>query len=61
MLLVLNVGSSSLKAAVLTATAASANPHWRAEAERQGPLQVQLNQWLAPQLEPWWPRLKAAG
>ena len=61
MLLVLNVGSSSLKAAVLTATAASANQHWRAEAERQGPLQVQLNQWLAPQLEPWWPRLKAAG
>ena len=61
MLLVLNVGSSSLKAAVLTGTAASANEHWRAEAERQGPLQVQLNQWLAPQLEAWWPRLKAAG
>jgi acetate kinase len=61
MLLVLNVGSSSLKAAVLTATAASAREHWRTEADRQGPLAEQLSQWLAPQLEPWRPQLQAAG
>jgi acetate kinase len=59
MLLVLNVGSSSLKAAVLTATAARASEHWRAEADRQGSLAEQLSQWLAPQLEPWRPRLQA--
>jgi acetate kinase len=61
MLLVLNVGSSSLKAAVLTATAASAREHWRAEADRQGSLTQQLSQWLAPLLEPWRPQLQAAG
>ncbi|QCH15097.1 acetate kinase [Synechococcus sp. CB0101] len=61
MLLVLNVGSSSLKAAVLTATAAGACEHWRAEANREGSLADQLNQWLAPLLKPWQPRLQAAG
>ncbi len=61
MLLVLNVGSSSLKAAVLTATAAGACEHWRAEADREGSLADQLNQWLAPLLQPWQPRLQAAG
>jgi acetate kinase len=61
MLLVLNVGSSSLKAAVLTATAAGACEHWRAEADREGSLADQLNQWLAPLLKPWQPRLQAAG
>ena len=61
MLLVLNVGSSSLKAAVLTATAAGACEHWRAEADREGSLTDQLNQWLAPLLQPWQPRLQAAG
>jgi acetate kinase len=61
MLLVLNVGSSSLKAAVLQATATSSTELWRAESERQGALQDQLSHWLAPQLEPWWPQIKAAG
>jgi acetate kinase len=61
MLLVLNVGSSSLKAAVLTATAASATEHWRAETDRQGSLPDQLIQWLAPQLTAWLPRLQSVG
>ena len=61
MLLVLNVGSSSLKAAVLQATATSSTELWRSETQRQGALQDQLSHWLAPQLERWWPELKAAG
>ena len=61
MLLVLNVGSSSLKAAVLQATATSSTELWRSETQRQGALQDQLSAWLAPQLERWWPELKAAG
>ena len=61
MLLVLNLGSSSLKAAVLQATATSSTELWRSETERQGALQDQLSHWLAPQLERWWPELKAAG
>ena len=61
MLLVLNVGSSSLKAAVLQATAATSMELWRAETPRLGALQDQLSQWLEPQLEQWWPDLKAIG
>ncbi|MBW0166526.1 MAG: acetate kinase [Vulcanococcus sp.] len=61
MLLVLNVGSSSLKAAVLQATASSSTELWRAATERQGALRDQLSHWLAPQLEKWWPALKATG
>ncbi|MEY3767818.1 MAG: hypothetical protein RLZZ11_888 [Cyanobacteriota bacterium] len=61
LVLVLNVGSSSLKAAVLDASATRSREHWRAEAQRLGPLSDQLSQWLAPQLDPWWPRLQAAG
>lgn len=61
MLLVLNVGSSSLKAAVLAAGAAPTKRLWQAGAQRHGPLGEQLDQWLAPQLEPWWPQLTAAG
>ena len=61
MLLVLNVGSSSLKAAVLQATAARSTELWRTETQRQGALQDQLGHWLAPQLERWWPEIKAAG
>ena len=61
MLLVLNVGSSSLKVAVLNATATSSTELWRSETGRQGALQDQLSHWLAPQLERWWPELKAAG
>jgi len=59
--LVLNVGSSSLKAAVLEATTGSAQRLWQAEAPRDGALVEQLDRWLAPQLHPWWPRLQAAG
>jgi acetate kinase len=61
MLLVLNVGSSSLKAAVLQATATSSTELWRSETQRQGALQDQLSAWLEPQLKRWWPELKAAG
>jgi acetate kinase len=61
MLLVLNVGSSSLKAAVLQATAARSTELWRTETQRQGALPDQLGQWLAPQLDRWWPEIKAAG
>jgi acetate kinase len=61
MLLVLNVGSSSLKAAVLQATAATSMELWRTETPRLGSLQDQLSHWLGPQLERWWPDLQAAG
>ena len=61
MLLVLNVGSSSLKAAVLQATAARSTEIWRTESQRQGALQDQLRDWLAPQLNRWWPQIRAAG
>jgi acetate kinase len=61
LVLVLNVGSSSLKAAVLEATAHKAEHLWQSGTRREGPLKRQLSQWLSPQLQPWWPRLKAAG
>ena len=61
MLLVLNVGSSSLKVAVLQATAARSKELWRTESQRQGALQDQLRDWLAPQLNRWWPQIRTAG
>lgn len=61
LVLVLNVGSSSLKAAVLEAAAHKAEQLWQSGTRREGPLEEQLSHWLKPQLEPWWPRLKAAG
>jgi acetate kinase len=61
MWLVLNVGSSSLKAAVLQATGARSTELWRAETQRLGALQDQLRNWLTPQLERWWPQIRAAG
>ena len=61
LVLVLNVGSSSLKAAVLEATAHRAERLWQSGTRREGPLEQQLSQWLSPQLQPWWPRLRAAG
>ncbi len=61
LVLVLNVGSSSLKAAVLEATAHKAEQLWQSGTRREGPLEQQLSHWLKPQLEPWWPRLSAAG
>ena len=61
LVLVLNVGSSSLKAAVLEATAHKAERLWQSGTRREGPLEQQLSHWLSPQLQPWWPRLRAAG
>ena len=61
LVLVLNVGSSSLKAAVLEASAHRADRLWQSGTRREGPLEQQLNQWLSPQLQPWLPRLRAAG
>ena len=66
--LVLNVGSSSLKAALF---AGEAGPHPGEGPERrwQGhvtldsltQLEQQLEQWLEPQLQPWWPRITRIG
>ena len=61
LLLVLNVGSSSLKAALLNAGPTQAVPLWQAGTGRQGPLRAQLDAWLTPQLSDWWQRIDAAG
>ena len=61
LVLVVNVGSSSLKAAVLEATAQKAERLWQSGTRREGQLEQQLSQWLSPQLQTWWPRLRAAG
>ena len=55
--LVLNVGSSSLKAALLQGS----ERLWSAAADRRGPLPEQLQAWLEPQLKPLWPQIQAAG
>jgi acetate kinase len=34
---------------------------WQSGTRREGPLEQQLSQWLSPQLQPWLPRLRAAG
>ena len=68
--LVLNVGSSSLKAALL-----EAEPHGSSQAQPQperlwegqvslptpGALADQLEHWLKPALEPWWPQMACVG
>jgi acetate kinase len=56
-LLVLNVGSSSLKAALIQGS----ERLWSSAAERQRPLAAQLQAWLEPQLKPLWPQIQAAG
>jgi acetate kinase len=61
LVLVLNVGSSSLKAAVLEASAHRAERLWQSGTRREGHLEQQLSHWLSPQLQPWLPRLRAAG
>ena len=55
--LVLNVGSSSLKAALLEPE----RRLWEASAAREANLEAQLRGWLQPQLQPWWPQISAAG
>lgn len=69
LVLVLNVGSSSVKAALVAAGGAagptggdhSSRP-WSGQRELRGePLAQVLEQWLLPQLQPWWPRLQLAG
>lgn len=69
LVLVLNVGSSSIKAALVAAGAAagpkggehSSRP-WSGQRELRGePLAQVLEQWLLPQLQPWWPRIQLAG
>ena len=63
--LVLNVGSSSLKAAVLEPQAAPGRRLWETSCQRSGEpeaaLSSLLNRWLAPQLQPWWPQIEGAG
>jgi acetate kinase len=61
LVLVLNVGSSSLKAALL-GVGGSWLRQWHAERELRGEaLGDVLEQWLLPQLQPWWPRLQLVG
>ena len=71
--LVLNVGSSSLKAALFAVGSAGGLERlWQdqvvldtrpADALRpqQDELHKQLGQWLQPQLQPWWPRITRVG
>ena len=70
--LVLNVGSSSLKAA-LFAGEAGVHPgetpgkgperQWQGQVTLDGDTQLeqQLEQWLEPQLQPWWPEIARIG
>jgi acetate kinase len=66
--LVLNVGSSSLKAALLerTGDAAPQEPPrrlWESQVDLPGPevLAERLELWLEPALAPWWPRITDVG
>ena len=63
--LVLNVGSSSLKAALLNGEASAgpgADRSWQAQRDLAGEaLADVLRQWLLPQLEPWWPEIQLVG
>ena len=57
-MLVLNVGSSTLKVALF---APGDGPRlWEASTQRSRPLLTQLQGWLEPQLEPLWPQISAA-
>ena len=57
LVLVLNVGSSSLKAALI-----GPDRPWQGQHTLAGaPIEAALEQWLAPQLQPWWPQIQLAG
>ena len=57
-MLVINVGSSTLKVALF---APGDGPRlWEASTQRSGALLPQLQGWLEPQLEPLWPQISAA-
>jgi len=58
-LLVLNVGSSTLKVALLAP--GGAERLWEASTQRRDALLAQLQGWLEPQLQRWWPRIQTAG
>ncbi len=69
LVLVLNMGSSSVKAALVAAGAegtpmggdGSSRP-WEGQRDLRGePLAQVLEHWLLPQLQPWWPRIQLAG
>jgi len=57
--LVLNVGSSTLKVALFAP--GGAERLWEASTQRRGALLEQLQGWLEPLLQPWWPQIQAAG
>ena len=63
--LVLNVGSSSLKAALLVVEPGSPEPErlWEGQVALPGPTALldQLEQWLEPALQPWWQRIQRVG
>jgi len=57
--LVLNVGSSTLKVALFAP--GGAERLWEASTQRRDALLAQLQGWLEPQLQPWWPQIQTAG
>ena len=63
--LVLNVGSSSLKAALLEVKPEFVQPEriWTGQVALSGQaaLAERLEHWLEPELEPWWPRIACIG
>ena len=59
-ILVLNLGSSSLKAALFEPSGLGCLWSSSASSGSDGPTAL-LQSWLAPQLEPWWPRIEQVG
>jgi len=53
--LVLNVGSSTLKVALFAPGGIARL--WEASTQRRGALLEQLQGWLEPLLQPWWPHI----